>query len=71
MISLILSTAISYLMPLLLLFSVFLLMRGHSHPGGGFVGGLVASAAFALYEIAYGARRARQVVRVDPGTLIG
>ena len=42
------------LMPLLLLFSLFLLLRGHNQPGGGFVGGLVAAAAFALYAIAFG-----------------
>ena len=42
-------------MPLLLLFSIFLLLRGHNEPGGGFVGGLVAAAAFALYAVAFGA----------------
>ena len=47
-------TAARLLMPLLLLFSVFLLLRGHNEPGGGFVGGLVAAAAFALYAIAFG-----------------
>ena len=47
-------TAARLLMPLLLLFSVFLLLRGHNEPGGGFVGGLVAAAAFALYAVAFG-----------------
>ena len=58
-------------MPLLLLFSVFLLLRGHNEPGGGFVGGLVAAAAFALYAIAFGVRRARQALLVKPMTLLG
>ncbi|GAB4422193.1 MAG: Na+/H+ antiporter subunit B [Anaerolineae bacterium] len=69
--SLILSTATRYLLPLLLLFSVFLLIRGHNEPGGGFVGGLVAAAAFALYAIAYGVAAARQTLGLDPGRLIG
>lgn len=69
--SLILSTATRYILPLLLLFSLFLLLRGHNEPGGGFVGGLVAAAAFALYAIAYGVRTARRVLGVDPRTLIG
>lgn len=69
--SLILSTATRYLLPLLLLFSVFLLIRGHNEPGGGFVGGLVAAAAFALYAIAYGVATARQTLGLDPGRLIG
>ena len=58
-------------MPLLLLFSVFLLLRGHNEPGGGFVGGLVAAAAFALYVIAFGVERARQALLVKPLTLLG
>ena len=41
--SLILSTASRFLLSLLLVFSIFVLLRGHSEPGGGFVGGLVAS----------------------------
>ena len=64
-------TAARLLMPLLLLFSVFLLLRGHNEPGGGFVGGLVAAAAFALYVIAYGVERARQALLVKPLTLLG
>jgi multicomponent Na+:H+ antiporter subunit A len=64
-------TAARLLMPLLLLFSVFLLLRGHNEPGGGFVGGLVAAAAFALYAIAFGVERARQALLVEPLTLLG
>jgi multicomponent Na+:H+ antiporter subunit B len=64
-------TAARRLMPLLLLFSVFLLMRGHNEPGGGFVGGLIAAAAFALYGIAFGVQRARQALLVTPLTLLG
>jgi multicomponent Na+:H+ antiporter subunit A len=64
-------TAARLLMPLLLLFSVFLLFRGHNEPGGGFVGGLIAAAAFALYGIAFGVQRARQALLVKPLTLLG
>lgn len=68
--SLILSVAIRYLLPLMLLFSFFLLLRGHNEPGGGFVGGLVAAAAFALYAIAFGVEQARNALRFDTITLI-
>jgi len=71
MTSIILSTAIRYLLPLLLLFSVFTTLRGHNEPGGGFVGGLVAAAAFALYTLAFGIGRARRLLGIDPRTLIG
>lgn len=69
--SLILQTAARYLLPIMLLFSLFLLLRGHHEPGGGFVGGLVASAALILYAIAYDARASRRLLRSDPRTLIG
>jgi multicomponent Na+:H+ antiporter subunit B len=69
--SLILSTASRYLLPLLLLFSVFVLLRGHNEPGGGFVGGLMAAAAFALHAVAEGPERARHVLRLDPRALLG
>lgn len=68
--SLILSTATRYLLPLLLVFSVFILLRGHNEPGGGFIGGLVAAAAFALNAFAFDASTARRTLRLDPRTLI-
>jgi multicomponent Na+:H+ antiporter subunit B len=71
MTSLILRTATRFLMPLLLLFALFLLFRGHNEPGGGFVGGLVVAAAFVLYAIAYGADAGRRALLVDPSTLLG
>jgi multicomponent Na+:H+ antiporter subunit B len=64
-------TAARLLMPLLLMFSVFLLLRGHNQPGGGFVGGLIAAAAFSLYAISFGVARARQALLVRPVNLLG
>lgn len=69
--SLVLRTATRYLLPLLLLFSIFVLLRGHNEPGGGFVGGLVAASAFALYAIAFEVEHARQLLPISPRRLIG
>jgi multicomponent Na+:H+ antiporter subunit B len=69
--SLILRVATCFMLPLLLLFSVFLLLRGHNEPGGGFSGGLVAAAAFVLYGYAFGTTKAQQALMVDPRRLIG
>ncbi|WP_322807747.1 Na+/H+ antiporter subunit B [Thermanaerothrix sp.] len=66
----ILSVATRYLMPLLIVFSVFLLLRGHNEIGGGFVGGLVAAVAIVLYMIAEGVAAARELLRVEPRVLI-
>lgn len=71
MISLILRTATLFLLPLLLLFSLFLLLRGHHLPGGGFVGGLVAAASFVLYSLAYDLPTMRRTLRIEPRNFIG
>jgi multicomponent Na+:H+ antiporter subunit B len=71
MTSLILRTTARYLLPILLMFSVFVLLRGHSKPGGGFIGGLVAAVAYVLYAIAYDAAETRRVLPVEPRLLIG
>jgi multicomponent Na+:H+ antiporter subunit B len=64
--SLILSTAARMVIALMVLFSVYLLMRGHNEPGGGFVGGLVAASALLLHAIANGVAATRRMLRVDP-----
>lgn len=69
--TLILQTVARFLLSLMLLISVFVLVRGHNATGGGFVGGLVASAAFILYALAYGTVAARKVLSVDSLSLIG
>ncbi len=69
--SLILRTTTMLLITILLLFSVFLLLRGHDLPGGGFIGGLTAAAAVALYVLAFGAEAANGMVRVRPRALLG
>lgn len=64
--SVILLAASRLLVPLLLLFSVFMLLRGHNAPGGGFIGGLIGATGFVVYAIACGTREARIALRVTP-----
>jgi multicomponent Na+:H+ antiporter subunit B len=71
MTSSILQTATRVLMPLLLLFAVFLLLRGHNQPGGGFVAGLVVASSFVLYSIAFGVAAGRRALLVTPLRLLG
>ena len=68
--SVILRTAARLLVPLILLFSIFLLLRGHNETGGGFIGGLVAGISFALYAIAYGTAASRESLRATPPRLM-
>jgi multisubunit Na+/H+ antiporter MnhB subunit len=53
-----------------LLFSVFLLWRGHHEPGGGFVGGLVAAIAGVLIALSEGVESARRFLRFAPHRLV-
>lgn len=56
---------------IMLVFSVFVLLRGHNEPGGGFIGGLIAASAIAIYGIAAGVTEVRRAIRVDPLVLAG
>ena len=67
--SLILRAATRVLVGLLLVFSIFMLLRGHNQPGGGFIGGLIGSTGFILYAIAHGCRAAREALRIQPQTI--
>lgn len=67
----ILHTASLFLLPLQLLFSAFLLLRGHDEPGGGFIAGLVAAGAFVLYLFAHGVSSTKRILRVVPHDLMG
>lgn len=67
--SIILQGATRLLVALILLFSVYMLLRGHNQPGGGFIAGLIAAAAFILYALAWGLAAARTSLRVAPARL--
>lgn len=56
---------------LMIVFSVFVLLRGHNEPGGGFIGGLIAASAIAIYGIAAGVKEVRRAMVVHPVTLAG
>lgn len=67
--SVILRAGTQYLVGLLLIFSIFMLLRGHNEPGGGFIGGLIGSTGFVLYAIACGTKEARDALRIMPQTI--
>lgn len=56
---------------LILVFSVFITLRGHNEPGGGFIGGLIAASGFAIYGLSHGVPRVRQVLVVHPMVYAG
>jgi multicomponent Na+:H+ antiporter subunit B len=66
-----LSTVARLLTGVLLVFSVFLLIRGHNLPGGGFGGGLVAASAIVLHALAHGFPSARRMLGMTPRVVAG
>ena len=69
--TLIFRTVAPYLASLMVLFSVFILLRGHNEPGGGFIGGLIAASAFAIYGIACGVSPVRRALYFHPMAISG
>ena len=57
--------------PLMMTFSLFLLMAGHNEPGGGFVGGLVAGLALVLRYLAGGRYELSEAAPVQAGFVLG
>ena len=58
--SIILQKVAQAVLPVIALFAVYLLLRGHNAPGGGFIAGLVTASATILIALAYGADWARE-----------
>lgn len=59
------------LVAIMLVFSVYVCLRGHNEPGGGFIGGLIAAASIGVYGMASGVRVVRAALRVDPMAFAG
>jgi multicomponent Na+:H+ antiporter subunit B len=69
--TLILRTVAPVVTALMLMFSVFVLLRGHNEPGGGFIGGLIAASALAIFGIAHGPRAVERAMRFHPMAIAG
>ncbi|MGX9963543.1 MnhB domain-containing protein [Roseomonas sp. F4] len=69
--SLILRVSAPLLLWLPMVVSLYLLLRGHNDPGGGFVGGLVAASGLVFYAIARGQAAALRAMRLAPATWCG
>ena len=55
----------------MVLFSIVILLRGHNDPGGGFIGGLIAASAAAIYGMARGVGEVRRLLRFNPMAFAG
>lgn len=69
--TLILRTIAPTLTSLMVIYSIVVLLSGHNEPGGGFIGGLIAASAFALYGIACGVGPVRRAIYFHPISIAG
>jgi multicomponent Na+:H+ antiporter subunit B len=69
--SLIFRTIAPVVVSVTILFSIFVLLRGHNEPGGGFIGGLIAVAALSIYGIAFGVETVRRAIVFHPLSIAG
>jgi multicomponent K+:H+ antiporter subunit A len=68
---LMLAVATRVLQPLVVTVGIFILLRGHNLPGGGFIAGLVIAIAFIMQYIASGYMWAHSRMWVDAQVMIG
>ncbi len=64
---LLLRVAASVVLPLALVFTLYIFMRGHNLPGGGFIAGLITAVALVLQFMALGQERAESLLRAQVG----
>ena len=64
---LLLRVAASVVLPVALVFTVYIFMRGHNLPGGGFIAGLITSVALVLQFMSLGQARAERLLRARAG----
>lgn len=62
----VLRTVSRLVIPVVQVFGIYVITHGHISPGGGFAGGTVLGASFALYLFVFGPRRAHSKI---PGAL--
>ncbi len=64
-------TVAPWIAAIMIVFSVFVLLRGHNEPGGGFIGGLIAASSIAIYGIGASVTEVRRAMKIDPLAFAG
>jgi len=62
----IVKTAARVMFPLIILFGIYVVVHGHTTPGGTFSGGSIMAGAFVIYTLAYGLEDTRKQFSETP-----
>ena len=65
------AVAMRWLFPVIIVLSIYLFLRGHDLPGGGFIAGITLSTGFVLQYLAGGTRWVEDRLRIRPTLWIG
>lgn len=58
-------TMCKFVIPIILVFGVYILLNGHLSPGGGFSGGAILASAFIIFAMVWGDERAHNTIHVS------
>lgn len=64
--SVLLQIATKYLKWILVVFALIALFRGHNHPGGGFIGGLLIGLSVVFQSLTSNAQTAKDKLKIQP-----
>jgi multicomponent Na+:H+ antiporter subunit B len=59
-------TVVRFAFFLVNVFALYLLLRGHNLPGGGFIGGIATAISLILLSLALGIQELHRIMRTDP-----
>ncbi|HRW62445.1 MAG TPA: MnhB domain-containing protein [Bacteroidales bacterium] len=69
--NIILEKVVQLFLKIMLIYSVYLLLRGHNNPGGGFIAGIIASTGFIFYAMIYGTEKIKKLMFFSSRQWIG
>jgi multicomponent Na+:H+ antiporter subunit B len=69
--NIILEKIVSLFLKVMLIFALYLLVRGHNNPGGGFIAAIIASTGFVFYAIIYGTKKVEKMLRLSTHQWMG
>ncbi|MEQ9454120.1 MAG: MnhB domain-containing protein [Phycisphaeraceae bacterium] len=68
--TIILRISMSLILPIGLVFALYMAFKGHNEPGGGFIGGLMAAATLAIFRMSSGAAELDKLLPCHPRVLV-
>ncbi len=68
--SLIVKTVTRLTFGLILIYAVYIILQGHSSPGGGFAGGIIIALSFILLMLAYGKDAVIRIINEERGLVL-